>query len=123
MGIVVQGLAESFISRAVPGVLFAAGPQGGGGLYLGFSHLHSFFSSLLGFGISGYLLAAYVPDPATLSPEALVHAYDRSYQVWYYFAAIGLFSARSRCCCMRGLCAASTRVRPRAPDPLIVSQS
>jgi dipeptide/tripeptide permease len=92
-GIVVQGLAESFISPRYLEFFSLQAPKGEEGLYLGFSHLHSFFSSLVGFGISGYLLAAYVPDPATLPPEALAHAYDRSYQVWYYFAAIGLFSA------------------------------
>jgi dipeptide/tripeptide permease len=92
-GIVVQGLAESFISPRYLEFFSLQAPRGEEGLYLGFSHLHSFFSSLLGFGISGYLLAAYAPDPATLSPEALVHAYDRSYQIWYYFAAIGLVSA------------------------------
>ncbi len=68
-------------------------PKGEEGLYLGFGHLHSFVSSLLGFGVSGYLLTAYVPDPATLSPEALAHAYDHSHYVWYYFAAIGFLSA------------------------------
>ena len=92
-GIVVQGLAESFISPRYLEFFSLQAPKGEEGLYLGFSHLHSFFSSLLGFGISGYLLTAYVPDPATLPPEALANAYEDSYQVWYYFAGIGFLSA------------------------------
>jgi len=62
-------------------------------LYLGFSHLHSFLSSILGFGISGYLLTAYAPDPTTLSSAQLTTAYDHAYVIWYYFAAIGFVAA------------------------------
>jgi dipeptide/tripeptide permease len=92
LGIVVQGLAECFISPRYLEYFSLQAPKGEEGLYLGFSHLHSFFSSILGFGISGYLLTAYVPDPATLSAEQLLTAYDKAYMVWYYFAAIGLTS-------------------------------
>jgi dipeptide/tripeptide permease len=92
-GIVIQGLAESFISPRYLEFFSLQAPRGEEGLYLGFAHLHSFVSSLLGFGISGYLLAAYAPDPATLSPEALAGAYDRSHHIWYYFASIGVVSA------------------------------
>jgi dipeptide/tripeptide permease len=91
-GIVVQGLAECFISPRYLEFFSLQAPKGEEGLYLGFSHLHSFLSSILGFGISGYLLTAYVPDPATLTPLQLVTAYDKAYMVWYYFAAIGLTS-------------------------------
>jgi dipeptide/tripeptide permease len=92
LGIVVQGLAECFISPRYLEFFSLQAPKGEEGLYLGFSHLHSFLSSILGFGISGYLLTAYVPDPATLTPLQLVTAYDKAYMVWYYFAAIGLTS-------------------------------
>ena len=92
LGIVVQGLAECFISPRYLEFFSLQAPKGEEGLYLGFSHLHSFLSSILGFGISGYLLTAYVPDPATLSAEQLLTAYDKAYMVWYYFAAIGLTS-------------------------------
>ena len=71
LGIVVQGLAECFISPRYLEYFSLQAPKGEEGLYLGFSHLHSFLSSILGFGISGYLLTAYAPDPATLSPENL----------------------------------------------------
>ncbi len=92
-GIVVQGLAECFISPRYLEYFSLQAPKGEEGLYLGFSHLHSFLSSILGFGISGYLLTAYAPDPSTLSPEQLVHAYDHAYYIWYYFAGIGLTAA------------------------------
>ena len=92
LGIVVQGLAECFISPRYLEYFSFQAPKGEEGLYLGFSHLHSFLSSILGFGISGYLLKAYVPDPAILSTEQLLTAYDKAYMVWYYFAAIGLTS-------------------------------
>jgi dipeptide/tripeptide permease len=93
VGIMFQGLAECFISPRYLEFFSLQAPKGEEGLYLGFSHLHSFLASILGFGISGYLLTAYVPDPATLSPAQLVNAYDKAFYVWYYFAAIGLTAA------------------------------
>jgi hypothetical protein len=95
VGIMFQGLAECFISPRFLEFFSLQAPKGEEGLYLGFSHLHSFLANLLGFGISGYLLTAYCPDPKTLSPEQLVHAYDKAYMIWYYFAAIGLVSGIS----------------------------
>jgi len=92
-GIVLQGLGECFISPRYLEFLSLQAPKGEEGLYLGFAHLHSFFSSLLGFGISGYLLSAYCPDPSTLDPGVAEHAYDRANILWYYFAAIGAVSA------------------------------
>jgi len=93
IGIVFQGLAECFISPRYLEFFSVQAPKGEEGLYLGFSHLHSFLAALLGFGISGYLLTAYCPDPRTLTPEQMVHAYDKAYYIWYYFAAIGLTAA------------------------------
>jgi len=95
VGIVFQGLAECFISPRYLEFFSLQAPKGEEGLYLGFSHLHSFLSSLLGFGISGYLLTAYCPDPSTLTPELMKTAYDKAYYIWYYFAAIGLVAAIS----------------------------
>jgi len=92
-GIVVQGLAECFISPRYLEYFSLQAPKGEEGLYLGFSHLHSFLSSLLGFGISGYLLTSYCPDPKLLSSEQLPHAYDNAYYIWFYFAGIGFLSA------------------------------
>ncbi|MBP1649071.1 MAG: major facilitator superfamily 1, partial [Bacteroidetes bacterium] len=92
-GIVIQALAESFISPRYLEFFSLQAPKGEEGLYLGFGHLHSFFSSILGFGISGYLLEAYCPDPKTLTPEQALTAYDQANYIWFYFAAIGLVSA------------------------------
>ena len=89
-GIVIQGLAECFISPRYLEYFSLKAPKGEEGLYLGFSHLYNFFASFLGFGLSGYLLTAYCPDPKTLSTEQMLHAYDNANFIWYYFAAIGL---------------------------------
>lgn len=93
IGIIFQGLAECFISPRYLEFFSLQAPKGEEGLYLGFSHLHSFLSSLLGFGISGYLLTAYCPDPATLTPELMKTAYDKAYYIWFYFAGIGIVAA------------------------------
>jgi dipeptide/tripeptide permease len=92
-GIIVQGLAECFISPRYLEYFSLQAPKGEEGLYLGFSHLHSFLSSILGFGISGYLLTAYAPDPGLLTPDQMVHAYDHAHYIWYYFALIGITAA------------------------------
>jgi dipeptide/tripeptide permease len=92
-GIVLQGLAECFISPRYLEFFSLQAPRGEEGAYLGFSHLHSFLASILGFGLSGYLLTAYCPDPKTLSPDQLPGAYAQAHVIWYYFAGIGLVSA------------------------------
>ena len=92
IGITIQGLAECFISPRYLEFFSLQAPKGEEGLYLGFSHLHSFLSSLIGFGLSGYLLTAYCPDPSTIAAGDLSAAYAKAHYIWYYFAAIG-FSA------------------------------
>jgi len=92
-GIVLQAFGECFISPRYLEFFSFQAPKGEEGAYLGFSHLHSFLAILLGFGLSGYLLTAYCPDPNTLTPEQLVHAYDNANYIWYYFVAIGSVSA------------------------------
>jgi hypothetical protein len=92
-GIVVQALAECFISPRYLEFFSLQAPKGEEGAYLGFAQLHSFVAYILGFGISGYLLTRYCPDPTTLSPDQLLHAYDNANFIWYYFAAIGCLSA------------------------------
>ncbi|MBI2430232.1 MAG: MFS transporter [Ignavibacteriales bacterium] len=88
-GIVLQGLAECFITPRYFEFFSLQAPKGEEGLYLGFGHLHSFLASLLGFGLSGYLLTVYCPDPKTLAPEMLATAYDNAHYIWYYFSVIG----------------------------------
>lgn len=93
IGIIFQGLAECFISPRYLEFFSLQAPKGQEGLYMGFSHLHSFFAYLLGFGISGYLLTAYVPERTGLSASELKTAYVHAHYVWYYFAAIGFTAA------------------------------
>jgi len=65
-------------------------------MYLGFSHLLSFISSILGFGLSGYLLDAYCPDPRKFDSHAAWQAAaSNAHYIWYVFAAIALVSAIS----------------------------
>ena len=96
MGIVFQALAECFISPRYLEYFSLQAPKGEEGLYLGFSHLDSFLSSIFGFGISGILLTKYCPDPALFESRAAWEAASaNAHYIWYYFAAIGLISAIS----------------------------
>jgi dipeptide/tripeptide permease len=92
-GIILQGLAECFISPRYLEFFSKQAPRGEEGLYLGFGHLHSFIANFLGFGLSGYLLTRYCPDPKTLAPGEMSTAYAHANYIWYYFAVIGLVSA------------------------------
>jgi len=96
IGIALQALGESFISPRFLEFFSLQAPKGEEGLYLGFSHLHSFFASVLGFGLSGYLLSKYCPDPRLFeNHEAWEAASVNAHYIWYYFAAIALVSAIS----------------------------
>ncbi len=97
IGIAIQGLAECFISPRFLEYFSLQAPKGEEGLYLGFSHLHSFISAIVGFIMSGYLLDYYVPDPHTL-PAGISAAekaayYADAHHIWFYFLAIGLTAA------------------------------
>ena len=96
VGIVFQALAECFISPRYLEYFSLQAPKGEEGLYLGFSHLDSFLSSIFGFGISGILLTKYCPGPALFESRAAWEAASaNAHYIWYYFAAIGLISAIS----------------------------
>jgi len=96
VGIILQALGESFISPRFLEFFSLQAPKGEEGMYLGFSHLHSFFASVLGFGLSGYLLTKYCPDPKLFEThEAWEAASVNAHYIWYYFAAIALVSAIS----------------------------
>lgn len=97
IGIGIQGLAECFISPRFLEYFSLQAPKGEEGVYLGFSHLHSFFSALSGFIMSGFLLDKYCPDPKTL-PAGLSEVekaayYSDAHLIWFYFLAIGLTAA------------------------------
>jgi len=94
VGIVFQGLAESFISPRFLEYFSLQAPKGEEGLYLGFSHLHSFVSSILGFGLSGVLLTKYCPDPTLFDSRAEWEvASANAHYIWYYFVGIAAVSA------------------------------
>ncbi len=96
VGIALQALGESFISPRYLEFFSLQAPKGEEGLYLGFSHLHSFLASILGFGLSGYLLSKYCPDPRLFDThEAWESAASNAHYIWYYFAAIAFTSAVS----------------------------
>ena len=63
IGIAMQALAECFISPRFLEYFSLQSPKGEEGLYLGFSHLHSFFSYLFAFGLSGFLWERFCPAP------------------------------------------------------------
>jgi len=94
VGIAMQAIAESFISPRYLEYFSMQAPKGEEGLYLGFSQLHSFVSYLFAFGLSGFLLDRYCPDPrgfasATEYAAATTHAH----YIWFVFVGIGLVSA------------------------------
>ncbi|WP_430932493.1 hypothetical protein [Saccharicrinis sp. 156] len=95
VGIAFQGLAESFISPRFLEYFSFQAPKGEEGLYLGFSHLHSFLSSIVGFLMSGVLLDKYCPDPIKFGGRtAEWHAVSaNAHYIWYYFGAIAMVSA------------------------------
>jgi len=96
VGIAIQGLAECFISPRFLEYFSLMAPKGEEGVYLGFSHLHSFVSAIVGFFMSGFLLDAYCPDPNTLtglSEAERAARYAHAHYIWYYFVAIGFAAA------------------------------
>jgi len=94
VGIAMQAIAESFISPRFLEYFSMQAPKGEEGLYLGFSHLHSFISYLFAFGLSGFLLDRYCPDPRGFtSATEYAAATSHAHYIWFVFVAIGLISA------------------------------
>lgn len=97
-GISFQALAESFISPRFLEYFSLQAPKGEEGLYLGFSHMHSFISSILGFSISGFLLATYCPkwDASKFASAAEWElAKSDAHYIWFFFVGIAMASAIS----------------------------
>lgn len=94
VGIAFQGFAETFISPRFLEYFSLQAPKGEEGMYLGFSHLHSFLSSIFGFLMSGVLLDKYCPDPRLfVTHEEWVHAAVHAHYIWYYFVGVAMISA------------------------------
>ncbi|MEW6251764.1 MAG: MFS transporter [Planctomycetota bacterium] len=105
IGIGIQGLAECFLSPKFLEYASKQAPPGETGLYMGYSHLTSFFAYFFGFGVSGWLLKRYCPDPTTLpaadyaqwqaatavdATAALPAQYAHAHYIWFIFAGVGL---------------------------------
>lgn len=94
VGIAIQGLAECFISPRYLEYFSLQAPKGNEGLYLGFSHLHSFLSSIFGFGLSGILLNKYCPPAKNFETiDAWNDAKLHAHYIWYYFVGIAVIAA------------------------------
>jgi dipeptide/tripeptide permease len=94
VGIAVMALAECFLSPKYLEYASKQAPPGQEGLYMGYSHLNTFFAWLLGFIASGYLLDAYCPDPkkllaAGMSADQIHVAYAHAPYLWLVFAGVG----------------------------------
>jgi hypothetical protein len=93
VGIIVQGVSECFISPRYFEYFSLQAPKGEEGLFLGFSHLDMFFSYLFAFGISGFLLEKYCPDPRNFAnAQEYAAATANAHYIWYVFVGIGLLS-------------------------------
>ena len=92
LGIMLIAFGEMFLSPRFLEFASKQAPPGEVGLYMGYSHLTTFFAKIVAFVLSGYLLNAFCPDPKTLTPEQALHAYDHAHYLWYVFAAIGVLA-------------------------------
>lgn len=97
IGIAFQALAECFISPRFLEYFSLQAPKGEEGLYLGFSHLHSFFSYLAAFPLGGWLLERFCPDPRNFAggQQSLEYAQatEHAHYLWLVFVGIGAVSA------------------------------
>lgn len=97
IGIAMQALAECFISPRFLEYFSLQSPKGEEGLYLGFSHLHSFFSFLVAFPLGGWLLEKFCPDPRYFeggqSSLEYAQATEHAHYLWFVFVGVGVVSA------------------------------
>ena len=86
VGIGLQGLAECFLSPKWLEFASKQAPKDEVGLYLGYSHLTTFFAWFFGFILAGYLLAGFCPDPKTFDADTRHEwrqAIDPYYRAYY----------------------------------------
>jgi dipeptide/tripeptide permease len=98
VGIGFQGLAESFISPRFLEYFSKQAPKGEEGLYLGFSHLHSFISAIVGFSLSGVLLDRFCPartqfELGPAGDAAWAAAKVHAHYIWFVFVGIAFAAA------------------------------
>lgn len=105
LGIALQGFAECFLSPRYLEYASKQAPKDQEALYLGYAHLNNFFSWLIGYILSGYLLDAFCPDPKKLAAAdhaayalalrtggPLPAAYSHAHYLWFVFVAIGVLA-------------------------------
>ena len=93
VGIMFQGVAETFISPRCLEYFSKQAPKGEEGMYLGFGQLHSFFSHLIGFIISGFMLEAYCPDPGKFASHTeWAAASQNAHYIWFVFMGVAIVS-------------------------------
>jgi dipeptide/tripeptide permease len=103
LGIALQGLSECFLGPRYMEYISQKAPVGKEALYTGYANLNNFFAWLFGYILSGFLLNAFCPDPARLSPSVraahaaalrgqgpMPAAYAHAHYLWFVFATIGV---------------------------------
>jgi LPXTG-motif cell wall-anchored protein len=94
VGIAFQGIAESFISPRYFEYFSLHAPKGEEAMYQGFANLDSFFSWLVAFIISGYLLDLFCPAPEKFATHELwLEASQHAHYIWFVFVGIAILSA------------------------------
>jgi dipeptide/tripeptide permease len=101
-GIMLQALAECFLSPKFMEFASKQAPPGEVGLYMGYTGLSTFLAWAFGYAVSGHLLDRYCPDPHTLASsvqqfrlEAIARSgelpdiYAHANYIWYFFAGVG----------------------------------
>lgn len=93
IGIILSGTAEMFLAPRYLEYFSLQAPKGEEGLYLGFSHLDVFISSIIGFVLSGILLECFCPDPNLFaSHDEWIAASSNAHYIWYVFFGVGLLT-------------------------------
>jgi dipeptide/tripeptide permease len=101
-GAALSGLGECFLLPRFLEFASRLAPPGETSLYIGYGYLNGLVANVLGYGLSGYLMDLWCPDPATLPPPArlaweravaglgpMPEAYARAPWIWFVFAGIG----------------------------------
>lgn len=105
-GAALSGVAECFLLPRWYEYVSGLAPPGRTALYVGWSSLNGLWANALGYGLSGYLVERWCPDPSGLAPAAAAaHAafvagrgpvppeYARAHWVFLVYAGIGLVAA------------------------------
>jgi MFS family permease len=105
-GAAISGVAECFLLPRWYEHVSGLAPPGQTAMYVGWSALNGLWANVLGYGLSGWLVEHWCPDPATLpapAAEALARfvagtgplpgEYARAHAIWFVFAGIAVAAA------------------------------